>query len=113
VVYLRQAGAKAYGRSANREAVASFEQALEALAHLPETRDTREQAIDLRLDLRGALITFGDFGHILTLLREADTLATALDDSHRLGWIAASMTQYFFYLGDYEHASRRASARWP
>jgi tetratricopeptide (TPR) repeat protein len=104
VVYLRQAGAKAYGRSANREAVASFEQALAALAHLPETRDTREQAIDLRLDLRGALITFGDFGRILTLLREADTLATALDDSHRLGRVAASMTQHFLYLGDYEHA---------
>jgi predicted ATPase/class 3 adenylate cyclase len=104
VVYLRQAGAKAHGRSANREAVASFEQALEALAHLPETRDTREQAIDLRLDLRGALTTFGDFGRILTLLREADTLAMALDDSRRLGWIAASMSQYFLYLGDYEHA---------
>jgi predicted ATPase len=32
VVYLQQAGVKAHGRSANREAVASFEQALEALA---------------------------------------------------------------------------------
>src|SRR5262249_22134106 len=80
------------------------EQALAALAHLPETRDTREQAIDLRLDLRGALITFGDFGRILTRLREADTLATVLDDAHRLGRIAASMTQHFLYLGDYEHA---------
>jgi predicted ATPase/class 3 adenylate cyclase len=104
VVYLRQAGAKAHGRSANREAVASFERALEALAHLPETRDRREQAIDLRLDMRSALTTFGDFGRILTLLRQADTLATALDDVHRLGWIAASMAQYFLYLGDYERA---------
>jgi predicted ATPase len=52
VVYLQQAGAKAHGCSANREAVASFEQALEALAHLLETRDTREQAIDLRLARR-------------------------------------------------------------
>jgi tetratricopeptide (TPR) repeat protein len=104
VVYLQQAGAKAHGRSANREAVASFEQALEALAHLPETRDTREQAIDLRLNLRGALTTFGDFGRILSLLREADSLATVLDDTHRLGWIAASMAQYFLYLGDYERA---------
>jgi predicted ATPase/class 3 adenylate cyclase len=104
VVYLQQAGAKAHGRSANREAVASFEQALEALAHLPETRDRREQAIDLRLNLRSALTAFGNFGRILTLLCEADTLATALDDAHRLGWIAASMAQYFLYLGDYERA---------
>jgi tetratricopeptide (TPR) repeat protein len=117
VVYLQQAGAKAHGRSANREAVASFEQALEALAHLPETRDTREQAIDLRLNLRGVLTAFGDFGRIMTLLREADTLATTLDDSYRLGSISASMAQYFlyylYYLGDYEHvivASQRALA---
>ena len=43
-------------RSAHREAVAYFEQALSALSHLPERRDTREQAIDLRLALRSALV---------------------------------------------------------
>ena len=42
-------------RSAHREAVGYFEQALSALAHLPEPRDTLEQAIDLRLALRSAL----------------------------------------------------------
>ena len=41
VTYLRQAGKKAAARSANREAVAYFEQALEALAHLPESRRRR------------------------------------------------------------------------
>ena len=50
LAYCRQAGAKAATRSAYREAVAYFEQALSALAHLPEHRDTLEQAIDLRLD---------------------------------------------------------------
>jgi class 3 adenylate cyclase/tetratricopeptide (TPR) repeat protein len=104
VAYLRQAGAKANGRSANREAVVSFEQALGALQHLPDSRHTREQAIDLRLDLRGALTVFGDFERILALLREADTLATALDDPRRLGRISVSMTQYFLYLGNYERA---------
>ena len=40
-------------RSANREAVAYFEQALAALAHLPAlSRQTAKRAIDLRLDLR-------------------------------------------------------------
>ena len=38
-------------RSAYREAVGYFEQALSALPQLPETRGTREQAIDLRLAL--------------------------------------------------------------
>ena len=53
--YGRQAGAKAFARAALREAAAAFEQALTALGHLPESRDTREQDIDLRLDLRTML----------------------------------------------------------
>ena len=55
LTYSRQAGAKAMARSAHREAVECFEQALAALAQLPERRDTLEQAIDLRFDLRNAL----------------------------------------------------------
>ncbi len=51
VTYCQQAGARAYDRAAFREAVASFEQALQALAHLPEDGDTRVLAIDLRLAL--------------------------------------------------------------
>ena len=42
LAYCRQAGEKAMARSAHREAVGYFEQALSALAHLPETaRHTR------------------------------------------------------------------------
>src|SRR5262249_53584126 len=62
VTYLRQAGAKALTRSANREALAYFEQALAALSHLPETRETREQGIDVRFDLREALLPLAEFG---------------------------------------------------
>ena len=51
VTYCQQAGARAYDRAAFREAVAAFEQALQALAHLPEHGDTRGLAIDLRLAL--------------------------------------------------------------
>ena len=40
VTYLRQAGAKAFARSVHREAVRCFEDALTALTHLPETRET-------------------------------------------------------------------------
>jgi predicted ATPase len=55
LAYCRQAGEKTMARSAHREAVGYFEQALSALPHLPEHRDMREQAIDLRLALRSAL----------------------------------------------------------
>ena len=55
IPYWQRAGERALARSAHREAVGSFEHALTALPHLPETPDTREQAVDLRLALRTAL----------------------------------------------------------
>src|SRR5262249_15613010 len=60
LAYCWQAGEKALARSAYHEAVGYFEQALSALAHLPEQRHTIEQAIDLRLALRAALRPVGD-----------------------------------------------------
>ena len=95
VAYSRQSGAKATARAAYREAVAYFEQALEAVARLPEQRDTRAQAIDLRLDLRNALFPLGDFGRILDLLREAESLTEALGDQGRLGRVSAFMIAAF------------------
>jgi predicted ATPase len=65
VTYCRQAGVKAAERSAYRGAAAYLEQALGALQHLPESRNTVEQAIDLRFDLRNALFDLGDHGPIL------------------------------------------------
>src|SRR5207237_1497757 len=78
LAYCRQAGEKALARSAYREAVGSFEQALNALPHLPEQRDTQEQAIDLRLALCRALQTSGALERILACLREAEALAESL-----------------------------------
>jgi tetratricopeptide (TPR) repeat protein len=104
VVYSRQSGAKAITRAAYREAVAYFEQALETLPRLPEHRDTLEQAIDLRLDLRNALFPLGAFGRILDLLREAESLAEALGDQGRVGQVVTFMTAVFSVLGDSDHA---------
>jgi class 3 adenylate cyclase/tetratricopeptide (TPR) repeat protein len=102
--YCRQAGEKALARSAYREAVGCFEQALGALRHLPEQCDTREQAIDLRLALRSALAPIGNFGRILALLREAEALAEALDDPRRLGQVSILLSNYFRFMGAYEQA---------
>jgi tetratricopeptide (TPR) repeat protein len=82
--YLHQAGRRALGRSAYREAAGWLEQALEALGHVHESRATRELAIDLRLDLRNALWPAGDHAPILARLREAEALAEALGDQRRL-----------------------------
>src|SRR5262245_1109632 len=88
LAYGRQAGERAMARSAYREAVGYFEHALSALQHPLETRDTREQAIDLRLALRSALLPSGDFGRILAYLHEAETVAESLDDPRRLGQVS-------------------------
>ena len=82
-------------RSAYREAVGYFEQALSALPHLPQTRDTREQAIDLRLALCWALRLLGDLARVLVYLREAEALATALDDPRRLAQVSIALSGHF------------------
>ncbi|HUP23111.1 MAG TPA: adenylate/guanylate cyclase domain-containing protein, partial [Thermoanaerobaculia bacterium] len=99
VTYLRQAGAKALARSANREAVGFFEQALTALQHLPETRETLERAIDLRFDLRTALFPLGEFERIASYLREAEDLARTLDDQRRLGQMSVYMCHNLLMTG--------------
>jgi class 3 adenylate cyclase/tetratricopeptide (TPR) repeat protein len=111
--YCRQAGAKAMERSAAREAVGCYEQALAALVHLPEQRDLHEQAIDLRLDLRSARIVLGQLERLLHDLREAETLAEALDDPRRLGRVSVYMAHYFQLVCQYDQAiasSQRALA---
>jgi class 3 adenylate cyclase/tetratricopeptide (TPR) repeat protein len=104
VAYLRQAGLRAMARAANREAIAHLEQALGALRRLPETRETTELAIDIRLDLRNALSPLGDRARIEEHLHEAEGLARTLGDQHRLGRIASGMATQCLYRGDYEGA---------
>jgi tetratricopeptide (TPR) repeat protein len=104
VAYYRQAGAKAFARSALREAVACFEQALVAVEHLPESQEKREQAIDLRLDMRNALVPLGAFGAILDHLCAAERLAASLDDPRRLGWVSAYLSVYLTLMGDQDRA---------
>jgi class 3 adenylate cyclase/tetratricopeptide (TPR) repeat protein len=104
LAYYRQAGEKAMARSAHREAVGSFEQALGVLVHLPEQRATQEQAIDLQLALRSALWPTGDFGRILTCLRQAEALASTLDDPRRLGQVSLMLSAHCRSMGAYDQA---------
>jgi tetratricopeptide (TPR) repeat protein len=80
VLYGQQAGVRAYGRAAFGEAVAFYEQAIQALAHLPEDGDTSRLALQLRLDMIPPLTARGEYGRCLALSDEAEALARALDD---------------------------------
>ena len=102
--YCGQAGAKAAGRVADREAVAFFEQALATLEHLPETQEMRKHAIDLLVHLRNSLQVLGELSRGLDCLRRAEALAEALGDRPRLVEIAATLSSHFWAVADQDRA---------
>ena len=102
--YCRQAGAKAMERSAHREALACFEQAVTALRYLLENPETIQLNIDVRVDLRDALLATGDHERIFSYLREAQTLAEALDDQRQLRRVLGFMASHFNTIGDSDEA---------
>jgi tetratricopeptide (TPR) repeat protein len=104
VRYCQQAGTRADDRAAFREAVASCEQALQALAHVAEPGDTRGLAIDLRLALVRPLVTLGEHRRRLAVLGEAEPLARALDDQARLVRVLAEQAAVLRVTGDLDGA---------
>jgi class 3 adenylate cyclase/tetratricopeptide (TPR) repeat protein len=103
--YGRQAGARAAARSAYQEAVTWFGQALEALRHLPERRELLEQAIDLRFELRNALIPLGSLEQPRDAsLLQVERLAEALGDRWRLARTYCAQAQFFRIWRRYDRA---------
>ena len=94
VRYQSEAGKRAFARSAHQEAVRYFDQALLALAHLPETQETLEQSVDFRLGLRNSLFPLGEVETGLGHLRDAEPVASALGDERRLALILAYMSEH-------------------
>ena len=104
VRYCREAGVRAFARSATRAAVPYFDQALVALGHLPRTAVTADQAIDLRLDLRYALMPLGEYPRVFEHLSEAGSLAREAGDQRRLGFVSAFLTNYYHLIGDVDRS---------
>jgi predicted ATPase/class 3 adenylate cyclase len=102
--YLRQAGAKAALRSALLDARAYFEQALRALAALPESEDVLEQGFEIRLELRPVLRQLGEGRQMLRQLREAEAISERLKDDLRRGRVCAFMTTVLSTFDDLDEA---------
>ncbi len=100
VTYLRQAGVKAAGRSANREAVALLEQALVALGNLPESREATEAAIDTRLEMRPSLLQMGELQKALSLSQQAENMAKLISDESRLARVYTYLVNYHYLKGE-------------
>ena len=102
--YLRQAGARAAARSAYHEAVAHFVQAQAAMTHLPVTRETRQQTVDLALELRNALFISGELPQMFEPLRLAEATAEQLGDDVRRGQVGAVLTNSRWAVGEFDGA---------
>ena len=100
LLYLRQGGTKAAARSAHSEAVALFEQALQALKHLPASRERDEQAVDLHMLLANSLVPIAELSSIIDHLRDAERLAGLLGDQRRAGRVSSFLSAYFWLTGE-------------
>ena len=83
----RAAGDAAMVRGQLREAVSSFERALEGVARLPESSERAVIGVDIRLAARHARQRLGDMAGVLRDMDECEHAVSALNDRHRLGWI--------------------------
>jgi class 3 adenylate cyclase/tetratricopeptide (TPR) repeat protein len=95
VHYSRQAAGKAAQTAAYRAAIGALEQALVALDHLPSTPETKREAIDIRLDLRGSLQPLGELRAIHDHMRVAEGLAKELGERERLARTYSYLCSYF------------------
>jgi DNA-binding NtrC family response regulator/tetratricopeptide (TPR) repeat protein len=105
LAYCRQMGEKSIARSAHREAMGYFEQALVASQHLSTRRDLLAQGIELRLSLDRLSLWLGDRTRGFDYLREATALAKELDDQRLLGRISNALTHYYWRMDKYDAAS--------
>jgi tetratricopeptide (TPR) repeat protein len=104
VLYLQQAGLKAFTRSALADARSWFEQALGVLDVRPGGPVTLEQALDIRLELQQVLNLLGEVRQSLVRLREAEALAKRLNDDRQRGRVAAFMVVPYSLLGELDEA---------
>jgi class 3 adenylate cyclase/tetratricopeptide (TPR) repeat protein len=98
--YLERAGAKAFALYANTDAAGFFERALGVLRHLPESRATLEQAVDLRFKLRNALIALCELDRIRQCLDEIEPILAGLGDKVRSARHAAFRCNHHFLAGE-------------
>ena len=101
LLYLRKAAAQARTRFAYSQAAAFLEQALDVLRRVPETRETIEQAIDVRCDLRMSINPLADDRAMLDHLECAKSLAERIDDRGRLVRALTYLGREHMDLGNY------------
>jgi tetratricopeptide (TPR) repeat protein len=106
--YGRRAGMRAAARSANREAVALYNQALAALRRLPEGSERSVAEVDLHLEIRNALFVLGEPEKIPAHLEEAARIAEAIGDAARRGRVGLLQSGWYWQNGQHRLAAEAA-----
>ena len=100
VRYGQRAGHIAAERSASAQALVCFEQAIAALARLPERRERLEQAIELRQQRAAHLVALGERDAYLRCSDEAVRLAERLGDDRAIAAMVAMRANALWFAGD-------------
>ena len=102
--YWQYAGDNMLQRCAHREAIACYQHALDVLQQCPASRDHDQQAIDIHFAIYRAGVPLGAYDRIMTVLREAESLAESLADQGRLGQLCSRLSYACRVMGNYDQA---------
>ena len=102
--YAHRAGNAAFIRGAHQEAIAAFEQALDALGRLPREPATARREIDARLDLYNALSRARRFDDARAALDRALGLARETGDAVRVRQALLQLAAHTLHVTDYAAA---------
>ncbi|RMD65429.1 MAG: hypothetical protein D6826_00060 [Alphaproteobacteria bacterium] len=102
VTCFRESGRQALWRSACRQAVEALERGLELVERLPPGDEATRIALDIRLDLRNALMPLGRHREILPHLQHAESLGRRCHDKRRLAQSCSYMAHYHWLMGNWE-----------
>lgn len=113
IIYAQSAGRKSASRSACREAVTYYEEALRFVERLRDGDDRSAIEFDLRLDMRYPLFQLGELSRVHRLMTEANSIASAADDKVREAQVALFLSHVSWLMGEHRAsiAHGKASAR--
>jgi class 3 adenylate cyclase/tetratricopeptide (TPR) repeat protein len=97
--YLWQAGRRATQQFAEMEAVTYLERALEVAERLPCAKRSRATEVDIRFELRNALVPLGRQQRNLEVLLAAEKVAAELGDKRRLAEALSSLSNCYGNIG--------------
>ncbi len=104
VDYAREAGRRAIGETALREASGYFQVALSALKNMPSDDASQSLAIDLEFDQRTVLIPLGSLDKAKQCLQNALATANDIGDRRRRGLANGYLANLYWELGEQTRA---------